>query len=216
MEEDEEEKDEEYITCKVVMIGEPGVGKTSIISRYIYNQFSDVVVSTTGASYATKELELDKNHKIKFQIWDTAGQERFRSLAKIFYQNAAAVILVYDITIRDSFVKIKEYWIKEIKENASSDIIIAFAGNKCDKYEFEAVTEKEGKDLAKQFDGIYKSTSAMQSSGINDLFKSIAKKFLSPSQSFCEACPTIKEEKRNTTIYKKNHIKKKIEKKKCC
>ena len=117
----DDDTDTEYATCKVVLLGEAGVGKTSIISRYVSNTFSDVLMSTTGASFATKKVELDDEHKIKFQIWDTAGQERFRSLAKIFYQNAAVAVLVYDITRRDSFEKLKEFWIKELKENASID-----------------------------------------------------------------------------------------------
>jgi small GTP-binding protein len=214
---EDDEDDNEYITCKVVMVGEPGVGKTSIISRYVLNQFSNVVISTTGASYATKIIELDKDNKIKFQIWDTAGQERFRSLAKIFYQNAAAVVLVYDITVRDTFEKLKEYWIKEIKDNAPSDIIIALAGNKSDNYEFEVVSLKEGQDLAKQIDAIYKSTSAMLSNGIEELFKSIALKFVNPTSSFFNSVPASKDDlKKSTIIEKKKHKNKKVEKKKCC
>ena len=214
---EDDEDDNEYITCKVVMVGEPGVGKTSIISRYVLNQFSNVVISTTGASYATKIIEIDKDNKIKFQIWDTAGQERFRSLAKIFYQNAAAVVLVYDITVRDTFEKLKEYWIKEIKDNAPSDIIIALAGNKSDNYEFEVVSLKEGQDLAKQIDAIYKSTSAMLSNGIEELFKSIALKFVNPTSSFFNSVPASKDDlKKSTIIEKKKHKNKKVEKKKCC
>ena len=105
----DEEDDVGYMTCKVVLLGETGVGKTSIISRYVTNKFSDVLMSTTGASYATKKIEIDSEHKIKLQIWDTAGQEKFRSLAKIFYQNSSVAVLVYDITRRDTFEKIKEY-----------------------------------------------------------------------------------------------------------
>ena len=162
----EEEENDDYIVCKIVLLGETGVGKTSIISRYVHNNFSDVLMSTTGASFATKKLEIDPQHKIKFQIWDTAGQERFRSLAKIFYQNAAVAVLVYDITRRESFDKIKNFWIKEIKENAPSDIILALAGNKSDNYENEVVNLAEGKQLAKEIDAIFQSTSAMLSHGI--------------------------------------------------
>ena len=214
---EDDEDDNEIVTCKVVMVGEPGVGKTSIISRYVLNQFSDVVVSTTGASYATKIIEIDKDNKIKFQIWDTAGQERFRSLAKIFYQNATAVVLVYDITVRDTFEKLKEYWIEEIRNNAPSDIIIALAGNKCDNYEFEVVSRKEGQDLAKQIDAIYKQTSAMLSNGIEELFKSIALKFVNPTSILYNSVAASKEElKKSTIIEKKKHTNKKKEKKKCC
>ena len=83
------------LACKVVLIGESGVGKTSIISRYIQNQFSAVLMSTTGASFATKTIYLEEQKQlIKFEIWDTAGQERYRSLAKVFYKNATVCVLV--------------------------------------------------------------------------------------------------------------------------
>ena len=111
------------IACKVVLIGESGVGKTSIISRYIHNQFSAVLMSTTGASFATKTIYLEEQKQsIKFEIWDTAGQERYRSLAKVFYKNAAVCVLVYDITRKSSFEALKNYWVNQIKENAPNDI----------------------------------------------------------------------------------------------
>ena len=211
---DENEDESEYQTCKVVILGEPGVGKTSIISRYITNQFFPVVISTTGASYSTKLLKIE-NDKIKFQIWDTAGQERFRSLAKIFYQNAVAVILVYDITIRDTFEQLKEYWIKEIKENAPPDIILALAANKSDKYKDEQVDINEGKELARQLNAIFKSTSALSSKGIDELFLTIGQKFLDPSYAINISISIPKSESSNSSkILKKPN--KKIEKKKCC
>ena len=211
----EEEENDDYIVCKIVLLGETGVGKTSIISRYVHNNFSDVLMSTTGASFATKKLEIDPQHKIKFQIWDTAGQERFRSLAKIFYQNAAVAVLVYDITRRESFDKIKNFWIKEIKENAPSDIILALAGNKSDNYENEVVNLAEGKQLAKEIDAIFQSTSAMLSLGIEELFLNIGQKFINPGGSFSEPNITKKEEEFRKGVKLKNQKKKK-EKKKCC
>ena len=115
---DDEEK--QSIPCKVVLIGESGVGKTSIISRYISNTFSSVLMATPGANFTTKTIFLkDENQSIKFEIWDTAGQEKYRALAKVFYKNAAVCILVYDITRRTSFEELKKYWITEIKANAS-------------------------------------------------------------------------------------------------
>ncbi len=211
----EDDSDNEYTTCKVVLLGEAGVGKTSIISRYVGNTFSEVLMSTTGASFATKKLDIDSEHKIKFQIWDTAGQERFRSLAKIFYQNAAVAILVYDITRRDSFEKLKEFWIKELKENAPSDIILAIAGNKSDNYEFEVVSLREGKELAEEVNAIFRSTSAMLAHGIDELFRVIAEKFINPSLKASEASMS-KEEEFRKNIKIKNGKKEKIDKKGCC
>ena len=110
-------------TLKVVLIGESGVGKTSIISRYMTDKFSASLGSTPGANFTTKTVFLkDENQSIKFEIWDTAGQEKFRSLAKVFYKNAAICVLVYEITRRASFEELQKFWIEEIKANASKNI----------------------------------------------------------------------------------------------
>ena len=111
------------IPCKVVLIGESGVGKTSIISRYMTDSFSSTLGSTPGANLCSSDLFLkNENQSIKFEIWDTAGQEKFRSLAKVFYKNAAICILVYEITRRASFEELKKYWIEEVKTNGSKNI----------------------------------------------------------------------------------------------
>ena len=95
------------LSCKVVLLGESGVGKTSIISRYTTNTFSSILMSTTGASFATKTMMLEEeNQSVKFEIWDTAGQERYRALAKVFYKNASVC--------------------NELKENASKNISMVF------------------------------------------------------------------------------------------
>ena len=111
------------LQCKIVLIGESGVGKTSIINRYISDTFSPVLTATPGASFATKTVFLKEyNQSIKFEIWDTAGQEKYRALAKVFYKNAAVCILVYDIINKKSFDELKNYWISEIKANASQNL----------------------------------------------------------------------------------------------
>ena len=108
--------------CKVVLIGESGVGKTSIIARYTQNSFKSQQLPTTGANFVSKIIILeDENKSIKFELWDTAGQERYRALAKVFYKNAAVCVLVYDITRKSSFDELKNFWVKEIKENTPSD-----------------------------------------------------------------------------------------------
>ena len=117
------EEEKGALPCKVVLIGESGVGKTSIISRYISNTFSSVLTATPGASFTTKTAYLQEyKQSIKFEIWDTAGQEKYRALAKVFYKNAAVCILVYDITRRKSFEELKNYWVNEIKSNASQNL----------------------------------------------------------------------------------------------
>jgi small GTP-binding protein len=118
-----DDDDKGAIPCKVVLIGESGVGKTSIISRYLTNTFSTTLGSTPGANFTTKTVFLEEeNQSIKYEIWDTAGQEKYRSLAKVFYKNAAVCILVYEITRKASFDELKKYWIGEVTSNASKNI----------------------------------------------------------------------------------------------
>jgi small GTP-binding protein len=118
-------EDEATKTCKVVLLGESGVGKTCIIARFINNTFEDNIMSTTGASYAGKTMTFDEfqGKSIKFEIWDTAGQEKYRALTKIFYKDSSVAILVYDITNRKSFEEIKNYWYNQIKDYAPKSII---------------------------------------------------------------------------------------------
>ena len=112
--------EKEAVQCKVVLIGESGVGKTSIINRYTTNTFRTLETATPGASFTAKVVNFKEyDQTIKFEIWDTAGQEKYRALAKVFYKNAAVCILVYDITSKTSFEELKKYWINEIKANAS-------------------------------------------------------------------------------------------------
>ena len=109
--------------CKVILVGESGVGKTCIIVRFVSEEYKEETISTTGASYASKIMEFsDYKKSIQFQIWDTAGQEKYRGLTKLFYKDAKIVILVYDMTRRKSFDEIKNYWYNQIKENSSEEI----------------------------------------------------------------------------------------------
>ena len=181
---DDEESD--YIPCKVVLLGESGVGKTSIVSKYVSGHFSQYTMISTGSSFVTKNMEIDENNKIKFQIWDTAGEEKYRSLAKIFYQSATAAILVYDITTKSSFKGIKEYWAKEIKENSPEDIILAIAANKSDNYGEQQVSFEEGKELARELNAIFQSTSAKLGNGIDNLFKLIGEKYIDPTKNISQ------------------------------
>ena len=118
------DEDDGAQTCKVVLLGESGVGKTCIIARFINNTFEENLISTTGASYAGKTMTFDEyeGKSIKFEIWDTAGQEKYRSLTKIFYKDAGAAILVYDITRKESFEEIQKYWINQIKDFTPKNI----------------------------------------------------------------------------------------------
>ena len=110
--------------CKVVLLGETFVGKTSIINRLINNTFETDVAPTKGASFGKKTMKIDEfeEKNIQYSIWDTAGQEKYRSLSKIFYKESTIAILVYDITNKKSFSEIKKYWYKQIIENGPKNV----------------------------------------------------------------------------------------------
>ena len=102
--------------CKIILLGESSVGKTSLIKRYLKNEFEEVIVSTISENFVEKEIDVNGN-KIYLEIWDTAGEERFRSVVKNFYKDTHAAILIYDISQRTTFNELKQYWYNEIKEN---------------------------------------------------------------------------------------------------
>lgn len=103
----------------VVTVGEASVGKTSITVRFVHNQFKDNTISTIGASFLTKTIYIN-GCWTKFNVWDTAGQEKYRSLAPLYYRGVDCAILVYDITSRESFEAVKNYWIHELKHQCSA------------------------------------------------------------------------------------------------
>jgi len=177
-------ENEEKPRFKVTVVGESGVGKTCIISRFINEEYSNDVVTTFNATYASKELEytdLD-NIKIKLDIWDTAGQERFRSLSKLFFKDSNASILVYDCTTKSSFDELKNYWYEQLKEKAPEKVVVAIAANKCDLVDEEVEgLEEEARAFAKDIGAIFKKTSAAKDIGVTELFRTIGYKLLDPN-----------------------------------
>ena len=162
---------------KVVLVGESGVGKTSIITQFIDQTFQEDQQSTTGGTFSTKSVICDNGKTLKFEIWDTAGQERYRSLTKMFYKDANAAVLVYDITRKDSFEELQNYWSQQIKESSPPNIILAIAANKSDLISQEAVEEEKAREFANELGAIFVSTTATTVESINELFIEIAKKY---------------------------------------
>ena len=165
------------IPCKVILVGESGVGKTSIISRYIKNWYNDSQISTLSPSSLKKNIIID-GYNIDLEIWDTAGQEQYRSIASLFYKDALICILVYDITKRKSFENIQSYWHFSVTENGLKGIIIGVAGNKNDLYEKEEVSEKEAKEYSDYINASFKLVSAKNNTSINELFEQLVTKFI--------------------------------------
>ena len=207
--------DENAKSVKAVLLGESGVGKTCIIARFINNTFENNIMSTTGASYAGKTLSFDEfgGKCIKFEIWDTAGQEKYRALTKIFYKDAGVAILVYDITRKESFDEIKEYWYNQIKECAPKNIVIGIAANKCDLYDNEQVSEDEARNFANEIGAVFKLTSASTNQGIEELFKGVGCRVLDPNYSD-HSENSEKKKDSNIKLDEKNTDKKK--RKGCC
>ena len=172
------EGEEDSNTFKIVLIGEAGVGKTSIISQFIDQTFQEDLQASTGGTFTSKTLILNNGNTLKFDIWDTAGQERYRALTKLFYKDSNAAILVYDITRQDSFDELKNYWAQQIQESTNSNIILAIAANKSDLIEKEEVDEETARKFAQEINAMFYLTSAKNSMGIDDLFFEIAKKHI--------------------------------------
>ena len=204
--------------CKVVLLGDSGVGKTCIISRYISGAFDQNSPSTNGASYASKIITFENmnNKQISLDIWDTAGQEKYKSLTKFFYKDAAAAILVYDITQKVSFENMKNYWYGQLQEFGSKNIILGVAGNKCDMYDKEEVNENEAKQFAEKIGAFFGITSAKNNTGINELFMNAANKFVDPNYKINSEDSKDKGESREGTVKLDNRALNKEKKRGCC
>lgn len=138
-------------------------------------------ISNQQTELHSKMVTCTNGKQIKFDIWDTAGQEKYRALTKMFYKDAAAAILVYDITRKESFNEQKTYWAEQIKDNSPKKIVLGIAANKGGLFQDEDVDEGEAREFAKEMNAIFKLTSAKNQNGVEDLFMSIANKLNDPS-----------------------------------
>jgi small GTP-binding protein len=160
---------------KVVILGDSGVGKTSILFRYIFDKFDNSNLPTLGASFKSKLIPIPSEaDQIKLNLWDTAGQEKFKSLTRMYYQEAEAAVIVYDTTFRESFESAKN-WVQDLRENANvPDLIIALVGNKCDLTDKIEVTLEEAHVFARAIKAeVVKETSAKDNQGVSELFQEI-------------------------------------------
>ena len=168
------EKTEEV---KLIVVGETNVGKTSLIKQYIENIFSEEKTATVGYDTISKDLEIE-NRKLKLNIWDTCGQEQYRTINQMFVKNSKIALLVYDITQKDTFNELKNYWYTYITNSLGKNIIIGIAGNKCDLYEDEEVKNEEGKEYAESIGAIFKETTAKNNEAISQLIELLTKKYI--------------------------------------
>lgn len=170
-------EDNKPIEAKVVLLGDTNVGKSSISTRFCKNKFTGQYVVTIGGAYLQQKLIINNGATIKFHIWDTGGQERFRSMANLYYQDAAAAILTYDVTNEKSFESLS-YWIEELSSKINQDkIVLCLAGNKCDSESNEKkVKTQVAKKFADDYNMLFFETSAKNDIGIRDLFSALGKR----------------------------------------
>jgi len=158
---------------KVVLLGDTGVGKSSLVLRFVTNNFKPYSESTIGASFMSKMMMVN-NVPMKFQIWDTAGQEKYHSLAPMYYRGAGAAIIVYDITRESSFKTLKE-WINELRTQGPEDIVIAIAGNKKDLAAQREVAESDARQYADEIGALFFETSAKDDIAVHEIFIQLSK-----------------------------------------
>lgn len=153
---------------KVVLIGDSGVGKSNLLSRFTRNEFCLESKSTIGVEFATRSVQID-GKTIKAQIWDTAGQERYRAITSAYYRGAVGALLVYDITSFESFNNARK-WLTELRDHSDSNIVVLLAGNKNDLSHLRAVSVEQAHEFANSEDLTTIETSALNSSNVEQAF----------------------------------------------
>ncbi|KAJ2735643.1 Rab GTPase ypt31 [Coemansia sp. BCRC 34962] len=166
--------DEYDFLFKIVLIGDSGVGKSNLLSRFTRNEFNLDPKSTIGVEFATRSIQVHSK-TIKAQIWDTAGQERYRAITSAYYRGAVGALLVYDIAKHPSYENVTR-WLKELRDHADSNIIIMLVGNKSDLRHLRAVPTDEAKQFATENDLYFIETSALDSTNVEQSFQEILTK----------------------------------------
>jgi len=165
-------KDDEYdYLFKVVLIGDSGVGKSNLLSRFTRNEFNLESKSTIGVEFATRSIQVD-GKTIKAQIWDTAGQERYRAITSAYYRGAVGALLVYDIAKHLTYENV-DRWLRELRDHADANIVIMLVGNKSDLRHLRAVPTEEAKSFAEQNQLSFIETSALDSTNVETAFHNI-------------------------------------------
>ena len=207
-------EDESYeIMVKVVLVGDSGVGKTNIMSKYLKNQFREDSKATVGVEFGSKQFSVE-GHQIKAQIWDTAGQERYKAITSAYYKGAKGAFIVYDITRKNTFETVNK-WVSDITAAADKKITLILIGNKNDLEDQRQVTKEMGEEKAKELGLAFMETSACSGENldkaiqmmINEIYKKYQEDVVGETQE-----STVQQGK-DITLDK---TKGKQKKKKCC
>ncbi|EPS68749.1 hypothetical protein M569_06019 [Genlisea aurea] len=203
---------------KIVLIGDSGVGKSSILSRFTRNEFCLESKSTIGVEFATRTLQIE-GKTVKAQIWDTAGQERYRAITSAYYRGAVGALIVYDVTKRQTFDNAAR-WLRELRDHADSNIVIMLAGNKSDLGHLRSVSERDGGVFAEKEGLSFLETSALEAVNVDkafqvilfDIYQIISRKALAAQEANNVSVPGISRDsmhKRRATGGKKKAWRKK-------
>ncbi|KAJ8418633.1 hypothetical protein AAFF_G00001320, partial [Aldrovandia affinis] len=157
---------------KLVFLGEQSVGKTSLITRFMYDSFDNTYQATIGIDFLSKTMYLE-DRTVRLQLWDTAGQERFRSLIPSYIRDSTVAVVVYDITNVNSFQQTSK-WIDDVRTERGSDVIIMLVGNKTDLADKRQITIEEGEQRAKELNVMFIETSAKTGYNVKQLFRRVA------------------------------------------
>ena len=208
---------EEYeMMVKVILIGDSGVGKTNIMSKFLKNQFMEESKATIGVEFGSK-LFNHEGHKIKAQIWDTAGQEKYKAITGAYYKGSKGALVVYDITQKKTFENI-EKWINDLKAAGDPKITIILIGNKNDLDDKRQVSKDQGEEKARSFGCAFLETSAYSGDNIDKAFnlmvKEIYEKFSNDSTGEDELAPGSNGNGKDVKLDNVNDNN--IKKKSCC
>ena len=165
---------------KIVLLGDSGVGKSNILSRFTRDEFELDTKTTIGVEFATKSVRM-QGKTIKAQVWDTAGQDRYRAIATAYYRGAVGAFLVYDITNPDTLQNINK-WLKELEDHSDKNVVAMLIGNKCDLNHLRATTTEEGVAFSQQRKIAFLETSALDGTNVQEAFDKILENIYTAKQ----------------------------------
>ena len=186
------DKDYEFI-FKVLFLGNSNVGKSSLFLRFVDDIWNDTFVPTIGVDFKIKTLEIDQK-KVKLQIWDTAGQERFKNIISSYYRGVHGILLIYDVTEKDSYKNLNN-WLIEIEKNANKNVVKVLIGNKADLEDKRVISYNQGKEFADMYGLKYIETSAKKNINVRDAFETLAREIIEANLD-----KTIAKQKHNKKI----------------
>ena len=171
--------DYEFI-FKVLLLGNSNVGKSSLFLRFVDDIWNDTFVPTIGVDFKIKTFDIDEK-RIKMQIWDTAGQERFKNIIASYYRGAHGILLIYDVTDKDSFKNLSN-WLIEIEKNSSKNVLKVLIGNKTDLEEKRVISYNQAKEFADSYGLKYIETSAKKNLNVNEAFATLGRELMLASE----------------------------------